>query len=185
VSLTPHTLNNEECQFFHNDINLDIKYNGFLSFDKIGYSETFKLKKQLIARITTQLKEFVYKGISGVLGLGPSSQNNIFTDGTEHVFSLCANSQIEGGGYLVIGGIDKSMFKGSIKWIQYHTYKYYSHAVKSLTFGNVEIGNDLEAIFDTKHEFIIVDSLIAQSIKSEIIKVLCRERTEYTDVKQL
>ena len=163
---------NEQCQFFHNDRDLENRFNGFLSKDAISFGKDYSLDKQIVGRILNQNKNLVFQGINGFLGVGPSSYQNLFNSRIDTVFSLCSDSGVEGGGYLVIGGIDRKMMKGNINWIQFSSYQYYNIPSSYLKIGNVVVSNKLEAVIDTKYEFIIVDDYTLQNIKREIQSVM-------------
>lgn len=165
-------IDNEECQFYHNHQELEIRFNGFLSKDKVSFSPEYPLEKQMVGRIFHQNKNFVYKGINGFLGLGPGSYQNLFIKGMETVYSLCSNSHVEGGGYLIAGGVDKSMMKGQVNWIPYSSYLHYDLPIQEIKVGKVSISGDLMGVIDTKYEFIIVDNHILQNIKREIKSVM-------------
>lgn len=85
----------------------------------------------------------------------------------------------EGGGYLVLGGVDEGMYTGDIHWFKYTTYNFYSLNVKRMAIGNVKLGINLKAVLDTKYEYIIVDGTILQEIKREVQSSLCRSGSQY------
>ncbi|CAI2364068.1 unnamed protein product [Moneuplotes crassus] len=178
-------IENEECQFFHDNKELEIRYNGFLSKDKVFFSPEYTLGSQTVGRIVSQYKNFIFKGTNGFLGIGPSSYQSLFNPNTERVFSLCSNHEKEGGGYLVVGGVDNNMMKGEINWVPYSSYLHYNIPIQELSIGKVSISGNLEGIIDTKYEFIIVDNYVLNNIKREVKSVMCREDSAYVNVTQL
>lgn len=136
----------------------------------------------MLGRVKRQSQPYMYRGISGILGLGPSSFDNAFSDSIlnqiikstdiDAVYSMCSNYNTEGGGYLVLGGVDQSMYSGDISWFDYSTYFYYSIKVNTMTIGNVNIGFNLQAVIDTKYEFIMLDSSVISQIKREIKSIV-------------
>lgn len=178
-------IENEECQFFHDDTDLEIRYNGFLSKDKVFFSPEYTLGSQTVGRIVNQYKNFIFKGTNGFLGIGPSSYQSLFTPSTERVFSLWSNTEIEGGGYLIVGGIDTNMMKGEINWVPYSSYINYNIPIQDMTIGKVSISENLEGIIDTKYEFIIVDNYVLNNIKREVKSVMWRDDSAYVNITQL
>jgi len=154
-------------------------YTGFFSYDSVHYDPVHRLGSCLLGRIKYQNKNYVYQGINGILGLGPSSFDNAFSEsflnkvikyeGIHAVFSMCSDSETEGGGYLMLGGVDEAMYKGDILWFNYNTFRHYSIDIPVVKIGEVSIGFKLRAIVDTKFEFVIVDDILFNQIKREII----------------
>ena len=189
VDQDDHLITNEECQFLINDVRTSVNFNGFLSFDTIGFDERYSIGKWLLGRVKHQNQAYLYRGISGILGLGPSSFDNAFSDsilnqiikstGIDAVFSMCSNYDTEGGGYLVLGGVDQAMYSGDISWFEYNTFFYYSIKVNTMMIGNVNIGYNLQAVVDTKYEYIMLDNLIISQIKREIKSIVWREGSIY------
>lgn len=99
----------------------------------------------------------MYRGISGVLGLGPSSFDDAYSDSflnqaikndnIDAVYSLCSNSYSEGGGYLLLGGVDAELYSGEIHWFKYTSFQFYAVKVRTMTIGNVNIGNEIRVSF--------------------------------------
>ena len=184
-----HLVTNEECRFVVNDTKIGVEFNGYLSYDTIGFDQNNSIGKWLLGRVKNQSSSFMYRGISGILGLGPSSFDNAFSDSIfnqitknmnlDAVYSLWSNYNTEGGGYLVLGGVDNSMYSGEISWFEYNTYFYYSIKINTLMIGNVNIGMNLQAVIDTKFEYIMLDNSIISQIKREIKSIVWREGSIY------
>jgi hypothetical protein len=184
-----YILSTEECEYFIHDPDTNLTFNGYFSKDDISYAKNYYLGFGLLGRIKHQTEPYVYKGINGILGMGPSSFDNAFSDsflnqvlateGIDAVFSLCANSNAEGGGYMVLGGVDKAMYQGDIHWFKYTSYKFYSINVHKVMIGSVDIGFNFNAVLDTKYEGIVVDKVILEQIKREIKSQMCRNESDY------
>lgn len=126
---------NDECQFLIHDPELDIRYGGYLSYDDIYFTPNLKIGKWIIGRVKSQSHDYLHKGINGILGLGPSSFDNAFKDswfnqvvmetGIDEVFTLCANGHKEGGGYLMLGGLDMGFIRGDTLWLNYNYHQHY------------------------------------------------------------
>lgn len=53
-----------------------------------------------------------------------------------NVFSLCLNTPLESGGYLIIGGINKAMYTGDIHWINFSKINSYIITASSIHLEN-------------------------------------------------
>ena len=183
---------NEEWQYEINDKDIGMVYTGFFSYDSVHYDPVHRLGSCLLGRIKYQNKNYVYQGINGILGLGPSSFDNAFSEsflnkvikyeGIHAVFSMCSDSETEGGGYLMLGGVDEAMYKGDILWFNYNTFRHYSIDIPVVKIGEVSIGFKLRAIVDTKFEFVIVDDILFNQIKREIISSMWKNNSDYKSI---
>lgn len=62
------------------DRNLNVTLNGYFSYDMVRYDSFHRLGPSVVGRIKYQNRNYAYQGINGILGLGPSSFDNAFSD---------------------------------------------------------------------------------------------------------